>query len=53
MSIISFQEIILVVLATGVIIAYHMHLFKKVRREPLTTTFGITNHARHRKDLYP
>ena len=46
MSIISFQEIMLAVLAAGVIIAYHTHLYKKVRHDPLTTAIGITNHAR-------
>jgi uncharacterized membrane protein len=46
MSIISLQEIMLVVSAAIVIIAYHAHLYKKVRRDPLTTAIGITNHAR-------
>jgi uncharacterized membrane protein len=46
MSIISLQEIMLVVSAAIVIIAYHAHLYKKVRRNPLTTAVGITNHAR-------
>jgi uncharacterized membrane protein len=46
MSIISLQEIILVVSAAVVLIAYHTHLYQKVRREPLTTAVGITNHAR-------
>jgi len=46
MSIISLQEIILVVSAAVVIISYHTHLYKKVRRDPLTTAVGITNHAR-------
>jgi hypothetical protein len=46
MSIISLQEIILVVSAAVVIISYHTHLNKKVRHDPLTTAIGITNHAR-------
>ena len=46
MSIISLHEIMLVVSAAVVIIAYHAHLYKKVRRDPLTTATGITNHAR-------
>lgn len=36
----------LVVSAAVVIIAYHAHLYKKVRHDPLTTAVGITNHAR-------
>jgi len=46
MSIASLQEIMLVVSAAVVIIAYHAHLYKKVQRDPLTTAIGITNHAR-------
>ena len=46
MSIISPQEIMLVVLTAVVIIIYHTHLVKKIRRDPLTTAVGITNHAR-------
>ena len=46
MSIISLQEIMLVLLAALVTIAYHLHLYSKVRREPLKTAIGITNHAR-------
>ena len=46
MSIISLQEIIIVVLAASVITAYHAHLYIKVRRDPLKTAIGITNHAR-------
>jgi uncharacterized membrane protein len=46
MSIISIQEIILVLSAVILISAYHIHLFRKVRREPLETAIGITNHAR-------
>ena len=46
MSIISLQEIMLVLLAAIVIVAYHAYLYTKVRRDPLTTAVGITNHAR-------
>ena len=46
MSIISLQEIIIVVLAASVITAYHAHLYIKVWRDPLKTAIGITNHAR-------
>jgi uncharacterized membrane protein len=46
MSIISVQEIILVLSAVFVISAYHLHLYRKVHRYPLTTAIGITNHAR-------
>ncbi len=46
MSIISLQEMMLVVLVAIVIVAYHMHLYAKVRRDPLKTAIGITNHAR-------
>ena len=46
MSIISLQEIMLVVSAAVVIIAYHTHLYIKVHRYPLKTAIGITNHAR-------
>jgi len=45
MSIISLQEIMLVLLVAIVIIAYHVYLYTKVRRDPLTTAVGITNHA--------
>ena len=46
MSVISVQEIILVLSAVFVISAYHSHLYRKVHRYPLTTAIGITNHAR-------
>ena len=46
MSIISLQEITLVLLAAIVTLAYHLRLYTKVRREPLKTAIGITNHAR-------
>ena len=47
MPIISLYETIMVVTTAVVIIAYHMHLYKKVRSDSLTTAIGITNHARH------
>jgi len=46
MSTISLYEIIMDVSTAVVFIAYHLHLYKKVRRYPLTTAIGITNHAR-------
>jgi len=46
MPIILLHEIILVVSAALVIVVYHAHLVVKVRRDPLTTAIGITNHAR-------
>lgn len=46
MSIISMHETIMVVSTAVVFLAYHMHLYKKFRHEPLTTAIGITNHAR-------
>ena len=45
MHIISLQEIILVLSALLLIAAYHVHLYGKVHRYPLTTAIGITNHA--------
>ncbi|MGD9301062.1 MAG: hypothetical protein PVI13_05770 [Desulfobacterales bacterium] len=45
MSIMSLQEIMLVLSAAVVLIAYHTHLYKKVRRDPLKTAVGVTNPA--------
>jgi uncharacterized membrane protein len=39
-------EILLVFSTAFIFIVYHIHLFRKVRRDPLETTIGITNHAR-------
>ena len=39
-------ETVLVVSMVIVIITYHLHLYLKVRRDPLTTAIGTTNHAR-------
>ena len=47
MPIFSLYETLMVVSTAVVFIIYHMHLYKKVRRAPLTTAIGITNHARH------
>lgn len=46
MHIISPQEILLVLSTVFIIAAYHIHLQRKVRFYPLTTSIGITNHAR-------
>ena len=46
MSIISLTEILLVASTAFVIIAYHTHLYIKIRQHPLSTAIGITNHAR-------
>jgi uncharacterized membrane protein len=47
MPIVPLYETIIAGITAGVIIAYHTHLYVKVRRDPLTTAVGITNHARH------
>lgn len=46
MSIISLPEILLVASTTVVVLAYHAHLYIKIRQKPLSTAIGITNHAR-------
>lgn len=46
MSFISLKEVMLVLAAAAVFALYHLHLLSKVRRDPLTTAVGITNHAR-------
>ncbi len=46
MPIILLPEILFVVSTAVVIIAYHTHLYIKVRQKPLSTAIGITNHAR-------
>jgi len=46
MPMISLYETFLVVSTAVVFVAYHTHLIVKVRRHPLTTAVGITNHAR-------
>jgi len=47
MSTISLYETILVISTAAVFFVYHMHLYLKIHRAPLTTAIGITNHARH------
>jgi len=47
MSTISLYEPILVISTAAVFFVYHMHLYLKIQRDPLTTAIGITNHARH------
>lgn len=46
MSFITWQELLLVGSGALLIVAYHRYLYKKVRRHPLKTAIGITNHAR-------
>jgi uncharacterized membrane protein len=46
MQLISNQELLLVIPILLGTIAYHIFLFRQVRRAPLTTAIGITNHAR-------
>ena len=46
MSLISLHESTLVLSALVLILAYHGYLYQKVRRHPLQTAIGITNHAR-------
>ena len=46
MSFITWQELLLVGSGALLIVAYHRYLYKKVRRFPLKTAIGITNHAR-------
>jgi uncharacterized membrane protein len=46
MPMVSLPEILLVVSTAVIIIGYHTHLYIQIRRKPLTTSVGITNHAR-------
>lgn len=46
MTLIPLFEILLVFATAFLFIVYHIHLFLKVRRNPLETAIGITNHAR-------
>ncbi len=46
MPTVSSSEAILILAAAAVLVVYHAHLAVKVRRNPLTTAVGITNHAR-------
>ena len=42
----SILEPIIVALAWTVLVIYHLRLYLKVKRQPLSTAIGITNHAR-------
>jgi len=44
MSFISLHEITMFVLTAVLFLAYHVHLYLSVGREPLTTAIGITNY---------
>jgi len=46
MSNIQMSETILAFLTAVILVVYHIYLYIKVRRDPLTTAIGITNHAR-------
>ena len=46
MSINPISETFLVFSTAVIIIVYHIYLYLKVRRDPLMTAIGITNHAR-------
>jgi uncharacterized membrane protein len=46
MSIVLISETILVFFTAVILIVYHIYLYRKVRRDPLMTAIGITNHAR-------
>jgi uncharacterized membrane protein len=46
MPTVSLYEGLLILSAAAILIVYHAHLAVKVRRRPLTTAVGITNHAR-------
>ena len=46
MKLMSMIEVVIILAAGLAIAAYHILLFFKVRRAPLTTAIGITNHAR-------
>jgi uncharacterized membrane protein len=41
-------ELLIIFVAWLAIAAYHIHLFFKVRKAPVTTAIGITNHARRK-----
>ena len=46
MKLMSMIEVVIILAAGLAIAAYHILLFFKVRRAPLTTAIGITNHVR-------
>ncbi|WP_372682011.1 DUF599 domain-containing protein [Desulfosarcina sp.] len=47
MSNISLYETFLVISTAALFLVYHLHLYVKVHKAPLTTAIGVTNHARH------
>jgi len=46
MYLMSFKELGIVLGAVGIVTAYHLHLFIRVRRNPMGTAIGITAYAR-------
>ena len=48
MSIITLRESLFVVPSIAILILYHLYLISRVRKYPLTTSIGITNHAREK-----
>lgn len=48
MSIINLRESLFVVPSIALLIFYHIYLHIRVRKYPLTTSIGITNHAREK-----
>jgi uncharacterized membrane protein len=42
----EYTEIALTLVSLGLLIIYHFQLYRQVRRNPLTTAIGLTNHAR-------
>lgn len=46
MPVISMQELTLVVPSVLIVVIYHWYLYRKVRKYPLTTVIGVTNHVR-------
>ncbi len=48
MSVITLRELLLVVPSIAILVFYHLYLYVRVRKYPLTTSIGITNHAREK-----
>ena len=46
MPTIELQELVLLVPALALIIFYHWFLYRRVRKSPMKTAIGVTNHAR-------
>jgi uncharacterized membrane protein len=42
----KYTEIGLALISFGLLFIYHLHLYRQVRDNPLTTAIGLTNHAR-------